>query len=327
MHRYIAVLLLALYFSMINIATIISFCTNDFRLLEACVAGVRPFSQRIILSVCDHFFDGSEENYALVEEAFRLCPDCLWIEYPFYPQASYRAFTPHFPDHPFWRHEWHNTGRWVAYYFIPQNAEYILFLDVDEIVDGPRFMNWLEHFDLNSYAALRLSAHWYFREAKYQATTRDDISLLVAKKAIHPEYLWSVDERMGIFDAVSGKKERDVKGLDNIPLVDHYSWVRTKEELQKKFHTWGHHAERPWQELLKNEYAHPFKGQDFIRRYAYAEIEPHFDPLSVQIPDLPSVSLEQHRENLSALSHVVRVDREKMQRRALLDLVENDRCL
>jgi hypothetical protein len=316
---------------MISIATIINFCTNDFRLLEACVAGVRPFSQRILLSVCDHFFDGTEESYALIEEAFRLCPDCLCIEYPFYREQSYRAFTPHFPDHPYWRHEWANTGRWIAYYFVPADVDYILFLDVDEIVDAKRFMHWLDNTDLAVYAAVRLSAHWYFREAKYRATSCDDISLLVAKKTLHPEYIWSVDERMGIFDALSrsnpGKIARDVKGLDNAPLVDHYSWVRTKDELQKKFSSWSHHSERPWQELLENEYARPFQGQDFIRRYTYTEVAPRFDPLAVRIPDLPAISLEQHRVNLTRFPHVVRVDREMMQKKALLDLIENDRSI
>lgn len=312
---------------MITIATIINFCTNDFRLLKACVEGVRPFSHRIILSVCDHFFDGTEENYALVEEAFRLCSDCLCIEYPFYREQSYRRFTPYFPEHPYWRHEWPNAGRWIAYYFVPEAIDYILFLDVDEIVDAKRFMHWIEGTDILSYVAVRLSAHWYFREAKYRATSCDDISLLVAKKALHPEYIWSVDERMGIFDSISGpgKKARDVKGLDKTPLVDHYSWVRTKEELQKKFNAWSHHWERPWQDLLESEYAKPFQGQDFIRRYTYTEIEPRFDPLAVHIPDLPSISLEQHKENLSAFPHVVRVDREMMQKKALLDLIENDR--
>lgn len=311
----------------VKLTTVINFCTNDFRLLRACVEGVRPFSHKILINVCDHFFDGTKENYALLEHAFRLCPDCLFIEYPFDPHQSYRRFTPYFPDHPYWRPEWHNTGRWVSYHFVPQESDYILFLDVDEIVDGQRFMQWLSTIDITPYSALRLAAHWYFREARYRAESCDDISLLVEKKAVHPDHLWSTDERMGIFDAVQGQKGRGVKGLDSAPLVDHYSWVRTKQELQKKFTSWSHYWERPWLDLLEAEYAGPFQGKDFIRRYTYNEITPRFDPLAVEIPDLPAISLQQHVENLSAFPHVIRVDRESMQKRELLDLIANDRPL
>jgi hypothetical protein len=312
---------------MLNVSTVINFCSNDFRFLKACCEGARGFSQQIIITVCDHLFDGTEENYALLEHAFRMCPDVLFIEYPFDAKESYWRFSPYFPEHPYWRHDWHNTGRWIAFYFLPESCDYILFLDVDEIVDGPRFAEWLKQADVGSYSALRLAAHWYFREARYCARTCDDISLLVKKQALHPEYLWSTDERTGIFDAVRGKKEKGVKDRIARPFVDHYSWVRTQEELKKKFTAWGHYWERPWLDLLEKEYAGAFQGKDFVRHYDYEETVPRFDPLAVPIPELSPISLEQHRANLSAFPHVMRVDKKQMQRKELLDLVVNDRCL
>jgi hypothetical protein len=300
--------------------TVINFCTYDFRLLHACIEGVRNFSKKILITVCDHYFDGTQENYALLEHVFRQFPDCTFIEYAFDPEQSYRQFTPYYPEHYLWRHEWHNTGRWIAYHFLPKECDAIFFIDADEIVDQARFDPWFECNDVLAYSAIRFSAHWYFREARYRATSHDDASLLVNRRVLTPCLLWNSDERMGIFESVSGEKIKGVKGIDGHPLIDHYSWVRTKEELLKKFGAWGHHWERDWKGLLEKEYAEPFKGIDFIRRYSYLEIAPGFDPLQVHIPAMPYISLEEHKKNIRSFSNVISVDRQYMQRKALVKL-------
>lgn len=306
--------------SNLHITSVINFCTNEFRFLSKCIEGVRPFSDTILINTCDHYFDGTEENYALLEHAFRLFPDCQFIEYAFDPNNSYRRFTPYFPEHPHWRHEWHNTGRWISYYFLPSACDFILFLDADEIVDAQRFAEWLNACEIMAHSAFRLSAHWYFRKACYRALNADAITLFVKRDALHTDHLWNSDERMGIYLSISGKKANDVLGCDGKPLVDHYSWVRTYEELVKKFTSWGHFWERPWIDLLEAEYAQSFQGKDFIRGYTYETIVPHFDPLDVKIPNLSSISFTDHIKNVSSMHHVTRVDRQQMQRKELLEL-------
>jgi hypothetical protein len=185
---------------------VINFCSNDFRFLRACIEGVRPFSKQILITVCDHFYDGSRENYALLEHAYRQFPDCQFIEYAFDSQQSYRRFSSYYPEHHNWRHEWANTGRWIAYYFLAADCEWIYFLDVDEILDKERFVSWLQSSDISDLTALSFSAHWYFREAKYQAIPCDDISLMVKKSALSCEHLWHSDERTGILISMKGKK-------------------------------------------------------------------------------------------------------------------------
>jgi len=301
-----------------TIATVISFYTNDFRFLKACIEEARLFSEAILIMVCDHFFDGSPENYALLEHAYRLFPDCQFIEYAFDPEVSYRAYTPYYPEHPHWRHEWANTSRWISYFFLPKACTHVLFLDVDEIVEGTRFKEWLATQELSSYAALSFAAHWYFREASNQATRQDDISLLVNRDALTPDHLWHSDERAGILIGVEGKKRYGIQGLDDRPLIHHYSWVRTEQELYKKFATWSHHWERPWQELTEKEYSGPFQGKDFIRGYTYHQVPPYFDPLSVAIPTFAPITWAEHCEKVKQFSHVIRVERKEMQRKEIL---------
>lgn len=301
------------------IASIISFCTNEYRFLEACIAEARCFSQQIIVSVCDHFFDGTPENYALLEEVYKQFPDCTFIEFSYDPAHLYGTFSSLQPGHVDWVHQWHNSGRYASLFFIEPKVEYIFLIDADEVAEGKKIRSWLDTEEYRGYDAMRLSMYWYFREARFRAKTCDDLQLIVKKAALRPEDFLDLDERMGTYMRIKGKKIREVKGIEGAPMVHHYSWVRTKEEMLQKTRTWGHHWERSWPTLIEEEFSRSFNGVDFCRGYHYEEITPHFDPLQVEIPSgLPPISLEDHRKNLSRFPHVRRVDASEIFR---IDLV------
>jgi hypothetical protein len=300
-----------------KITAVISFCSNDWRFLKQCISGVAPFCDQVIITVCDHFFDGSAENYALLEEAFRRFPDCTFLSFPFDPLHSYRTFSPLYPEHHNWRHEWHNTGRWLSYFYSSEQTEFLFFLDCDEIVDSARFTDWLNETDLHGHSAYRFAMFWHFREAKYEALVTDDLSMLVQKAAIHPDFLWDQDERLGLFQCLPNPKRRDVRGCDKVPMIRHYTGVRTQDEQFKKFSTWGHHWERDWESLILEEYSRPFNGKDFIRRYHYREVEPVFDPLMESLPLLAHVSYEEHLNNLQRFPNVIRMSKTEAFKRQL----------
>lgn len=290
-----------------KIGTAINFCTNDWRFLNACVAEARKFSEQIIISVCDHFFDGTEENYALLEEIYRSFPDCTFIEYAFNPEMPYGTFVNVYPGDPDWVHHWHNSGRLVSFYFFKEQVDYLYFLDVDEIVDGERFSEWAQSFPKGN--AFRPSQHWYFREPCYQSIDQPDGQVFIKKEILTPGMLLDPDERMGTFFRAEGEKHRHVNGLDGLPMVHHYSWVREKQELLKKARAWGHHWERDWTALIEGEYAGEFKGVDFVRAYKYRKVPPRFDPLAVApYPDACPVGLDEHIQRICSFSHVHRVD-------------------
>lgn len=291
-----------------NITAVISFCSNDWRFLKQCIAGVTPFCHQVIITVCDHFFDGTEENYALLEEAFRQFDTCQFLEFTFHPEKSYRLFSPFYPNHPNWRHEWHNTGRYLSYFYSSEKTDFLFFLDADEIVDDLAFIAWLKRVDLASFSALRFASFCHFREAKFEALQQEDTGLLVNKSSLQPEFLWDEDERMGLFYRLTGVKQTGVKGINGEPMIRHYTGVRTKEELLKKFSTWGHYWERKWKELIHEEFSRSFNGTDFVRKYCYREINPCFDPLEESIPTLPTVSLKEHLKRLSCFPHVTIVN-------------------
>jgi hypothetical protein len=222
---------------------------------------------------------------------------------------TYRPHSPLFPEHLDWRHEWHNTGRWISYFYSSRETEYLFFLDSDEILNKEDFALWLETAELEKYDALRLRGFHHFRQAKFEALEHEDLSLLVRKKAINPEFLWDEDERMGLFYRIQGEKKAGVCGTHHKPMMRHFGGVRTKQEWIKKCATWGHHWERKWSDHIENEFAHPFSFKDFIRQYHYRQIDPVLDPLQEKIPILKAVSLDEHLKGLHRFSNVIMVSK------------------
>ena len=66
-----------------SIDTVISYCSNDFRFIDKCIEEAKLFSQKIVIAVCDHFFDGTEERRDLLEHTYARHPDCHFIEFSY----------------------------------------------------------------------------------------------------------------------------------------------------------------------------------------------------------------------------------------------------
>ena len=256
-----------------KIATVINFSTNETVFLKHCVREASVFSRQILISVCDHFFDGKPENRDLLQGIYAQFPDCKFIEYPFH-QGFYSQHSTRF---------WHNLGRLLGFYYVDKEIEYVLFLDVDEIVDGVKFLAWLEDFPLNNYEALQLACFWYFRKEHYQSKVWEETPLFMKKTSISHELLMHPFERGGAFFEVTGKKAGFIKGKDGLPMVHHYSWVRSKKEMLRKVVSWGHRGERDWVTLVEEEFSHPFNGKDFIHGYDFIKVDP-FIKLDKKIP-------------------------------------------
>lgn len=302
-----------------NITAVVSFCSNDWRFLKRCIEGVSPVCRHTYVTVCDHFFDGAEENYALLLEAFERFPDCTFLVFHYDPVQSYRSYSTLDPAHPHFRHEWHNTGRWLGYLYSDPDADFLFFLDCDEIVETQKFSQWLQSADLELHAAFRFASYWHFREAQFVATAQDDSSLFVKREKLRAAWLWDEDERCGLFHRMEGQKQLNVRGEGGEPMIRHYMGVRTQEELSKKLKAWGHYWERDWEKLLKNEYSRPFTGVDFIRRYTYEATEVDFDPLTVEVPAPAPVERSEFLKRLPQFRNVIDVSKQDAFRRELED--------
>ena len=264
-----------------NIATIINFCSNDYRFLNECINRVRAFSKQILIPVCDHFFDGREESREILHRAYFEHPDCTFIEFAF---GKPYGMNPHVPHEDAWTHYWHSTSRYVGYHFL-NDVEYVLFLDADEICDTRRFVDWLECSPYREFSASRFPGYFYFLRPEYQCQVHFGSMLFARKESLGGEMLLSIEERKGTFHAMGGRKQEGVYALDNKPLFHHYSWVRSKSELQRKVASWGHKADDNWPEKLARLEAEPFTGvgPDPVHGLPYDYVAPFCDPLEINV--------------------------------------------
>lgn len=282
-----------------SIATLINFSSNEVAFLAPCLQQVLTFSKQVIVSLSDHFFDGSSENLALLDQLYAEHPHVEFIEYAFDVNHSfYRFQSPHF---------YHNIGRMLGMYHLHPRIEYVLFLDVDEIIEAERWLQWLKSSSYLKYTACTLACYWYFREPIYQALHWEDTPLLVKRDQLTYDHIMHPEERYGTFLNISGDKKRMIKGPDEQPMIHHYSWVRTKEQMLKKVMSWGHREERDWKRLVEEEFSHPFQGKDFVHGYRFLEVPAMIDwPFQIK----PAAHSDGNRKELP---HVKRLNAKEIQ--------------
>lgn len=257
------------------IATVINYCTNDYRFLSRAIDEVKRFSSQIIVPVCDHFFDGSPENRPLLNQTYSEHPDCLFIEFAFDVKRLYTPYVQRLPEDEDWGALWHSTARYLSFLYLADEIEYILFVDADEIIEGNRFAEWLAKEDFQKLDALWFTAYRYGFQASRRAPDLQETALLAKRSALSPLKILSAQERFGVFAGLCGPKQLMICGLDGNPMIHHYSWVRPEGECLKKSSTWGkkHLCDwKAWLQTAENEMKD------------YATVAPYFDPLSVSIP-------------------------------------------
>ena len=67
-----------------------------------------------------------------------------------------------------------------------------------------------------------------------------------------------------------------VRAADGEPIVHHYSWAKSKEELLMKVKNWGHMSDKNWIPLIEEEFSRDFNGTDFVHGYQYTILDEPF---------------------------------------------------
>lgn len=253
-----------------KIASIINYCSNDYPFLKECLTEAKKFSDTIIVPVSDHLFNGQKEDLETMKKGFAELDFATFIFYPFIPEKIPKRIQKKVKKNAMWP----SISRMVGANFIEKDVDYILFLDVDEIVDGERFSLWLENEKYINFDAIRPSNYWYFRSASSQATVWEDTAVLVKKAKLTNKALLDTGERDSIFESVKGKKIRNVLGQDNLPMIHHYSWVKTKKQMLLKAESWSHRDDKNWKELIEKEFQKPHSDKDFVHGYDLINVKP-----------------------------------------------------
>ncbi|HAR20457.1 MAG TPA: hypothetical protein DCR46_07335 [Cytophagales bacterium] len=247
----------------INIGVVINYCTNDYQFLKHCISQATLFSKSVIVPYTDHFYDGTPENLNLLDLSIKENPSAQFVKFDY--NANLDVPSQH----------WVTYARWIGLQALENKIDYVIFLDADEVFDGQRMKTWLQKTNLFKYAALKLSNYYYFRETKYRAETLEDSAVIVKRDQISYETIMDYLDRESIYQGAVGKKKRMTHHMDGKPMIHHYSWVRTKNEMLKKVISWGHNTERDWVQMVENEFEHEFSGKDFVHGHNYKTVEPY----------------------------------------------------
>jgi hypothetical protein len=245
-----------------KITTLINYCTNDYRFIGFCIREAAVFSHEVIVPYTNYFYDGTRENEELLEQTIRENPLARFKFFEYQPQLEV------LPQH------WVTHARVVGWQNSSPDSDFILFLDADEIVDAARFQIWLSEFPLHKMNSIKFANYYYFRDTKYQSVTFEDSVVLARKSMLNEAMIMDFLDREFIHRSIKEPKNRMVLGRDSQPLIHHYSWVRTEEEMIKKVSSWGHSHERDWISLVKAEFSRDFQGIDFVHGYKYKTVDP-----------------------------------------------------
>lgn len=272
------------------ITTIISYYSNDYRYIEKTIEEAKRFSSSIVVTVCDHYFDGSKENETLLKQTYAAFPEVTFVQYAFLPDRLYGFAEPATINHPYWFDLCNATSRYIGFFFA-QN-EYLLFLDCDEIIEGDRMVKWLSTKEYQNYDAMRWFQYYYLQKATERFRAWQIGGLFAKKKSINPSLMIQRYDRIGIYEAIEGKKKEDLLSLDQTPMIHHYCWVKPEQERTIKAQNRREYFNRDkkwnsiYQHLLSEIY--PDKKENVIEK-----VPAYFDPLKSQ-PLSPKTTKEKH---------------------------------
>jgi len=241
-----------------RVATVINYCSNEYRFVRACVEAVASVSAQVLIPVADHFFDGTPENATLVEWTRVENPESTLIPYAWTPGQEPRY--------------WHNYSRLVGARHVSADVDWVFFLDADEIVDTALFAQFIATLPAADFRSCRLANYWYFREPIYRATTLEESGLLVRRRLSERVDLHHRKERAQFL----AKSSPRFVTMNGEPMIHHYSWVRTKDEMLRKVRTWGHRSDKNWVARVEQEFSRPFNGTCFVHDYRFVEVEDRF---------------------------------------------------
>ena len=245
-----------------KIASLITYCTNEYRFVKHCIDHALPFSDQVIVSTSDHFFDGTKENREILDKTYSENPKAQFIESEWTPGYNVRY--------------WCNMARLVGSQQINDNIDWVILLDSDEIFDTDLFVDFLKTTELK-YDSYKLANYYYFREPIYQSSVWEDSIVLCKRNLFNVDVFHPYHERGQYSEMLDVPKLRHVTHSNGLPMIHHYSWVRTKEQMLKKVQSWWHKDDTNWTELVEKEFTHPFTGKDFLHDYKYITVENKFN--------------------------------------------------
>lgn len=262
------------------IGTVVITNSDDMQFLERLIPQALKFSDRVSVAVGTRRWDGQLEDMDRIRAFVAAWSAPPQIVFTMYDPIDEAAACQHAALVKDVRMLPEAYARHVALMAMPGHEclDYVLYLDSDEIVEGPSFAQWLNTGVHTQYDVLKLACHWYWRLPTLRAHDYlEDSIVLIRRGLVTPQLVFSDLARTAFYDAPSTpRKVRMVVGPDGLPFVHHFSWCRTHRQMLQKVATWGH-RDVAYIALVDEEFSRPFNGTDFLRGLRYDVVPNAFD--------------------------------------------------
>lgn len=254
------------------LTSIVLFCSLDKEWIANTFEAAEAVSDKVYGICSSHLFNGEKEDDSFLNSVYQNFPKVNFVEIQYQKDTVYGHLNSPTEKDLIYKRLQIASLRYVGYVYT-KDADYLLFLDGDEILDRDKFRAWLDTKPFSQCDTHYLLAYAYFRSLKYRATFPQRCSLCIRREKLSKELLLHPDERSAIYEYVEGNKTIDVLAPCQSPMIHHVGWVRSQEAMLKKTTCWGHHFEKNWEQLIREEFTTSFSGKDFWSKSPYEKLD------------------------------------------------------
>lgn len=230
-----------------NISAVIPFCSYDKHFFDACVSNLLLIGIEVVVVTYDHLYMGEPENMEVLQEC-----TSKYIDNPNFKWVHLNWFSG--KPSIFWE----ALARRVGTKRTKVTTEYILYVDIDEIIDPVPTLTWLNKGIYKRYTGIKLRCHMYQIQPTYQLIIKYYNSVMCKK-----DYALGLGFREEARLQFVNNNNRISRWASKLginpyfyfyskePFIHHYTGARTFQMMLKKVENWSHNRDKPnWPELL-----------------------------------------------------------------------------
>lgn len=217
-----------------NISAVIPFASYDYPFFKRCIDNLLLLGIECIVVVYDHLYGGEPENTHILNICER------WYKNEPLFQMVRLNWTPgHRPIY------WEAFARHMGALHSSIGNEYLLFIDIDEIIDPIEMDKWLSKKKYRRYRGIKLNCYMYDRKPTLQLK-KPHYNTILCKKWYALSLGFKPEARLQFFN----NKNKISRWLAKLrlnpifyiyrgkPFIHHYTGYRNN--MDKKLNNWSH---------------------------------------------------------------------------------------
>lgn len=222
-----------------KIEAVILYCSNDKKFFEPCIRNLLTCGITCNVVAYDHFYMGEPEDMEHLNRArryFRFHENFKWVVLPWKPGKTSLY--------------WEAYGRWYATTAtVSSDADYILYIDIDEILDYVNFIDWF-YDSHQTFTSIKLKQYVYWITPRHRLKVFL-YNTILCKASYAKSLPFKADARLQYWNNTNlisrwlGKLGLNpfFKIYRGTSFIHHYTGARSLAEMRKKAVNWSHNTD------------------------------------------------------------------------------------